>query len=818
MKASVNNNDVLRIINADYNDPFNILGMHFVDLNKRTESDTTDVTYIKDTTDTTDTTDITDITDITDTTNKPTCKTISVRAFLPNAENVKVIDLGRNDKSYDESDVADCNTCCYEMNKVHKEGFFEALIHDKKSFFMYKLEIKDYEGNTYRISDPYCFLPALSEYDLYLFNGGNHHKIYEKLGAHICTINEVEGTIFTVWAPCAKRVSVVGNFNQWDGRRHQMRNYSPSGVWEIFIPEITEGEVYKFEIKTANNELYIKSDPYAFYSELRPKTASIVYKIDGYKWNDDEWMRERDKSSFFKKPISIYEVHLGSWTKGNSNKEGDIDRFLTYTEFADKLVDYVKEMGHTHIELLPIAEHPFDGSWGYQITGYYSLTSRYGKPEEFMYFVDRCHQEGIGVIVDWVPAHFPKDGHGLARFDGSALYEHYDPKQGEQPDWGTHVFNFGRHEVRNFLVSNALFWFEKYHIDGLRVDAVASMLYLDYGKKEGQWIKNKWGGKENIDAIDFLKQLNSTVFNYYPGVMMIAEESTSWPLVSKPPYMGGLGFSFKWNMGWMNDYLKYISLDPIYRKYNHNSLTFSIMYAFSENFILVLSHDEVVHGKCSMINKMPGDYNMKFAGLRVSYGYMYGHPGKKLLFMGGEFGQFIEWDHQRSLDWHLLDYDMHKKLQKYVKDLNTLYKTEKALYECDFNNEGFEWIDCNDSEHGVVSFIRKAKDSNDMLIIVCNFTPVEYSNYRIGAPYNTYYKEIFNSDSEYYGGNNIGNFGGMQAEEIVFHDRPYSLILQIPPLSMMIFKPIIEPENDTTSTTDIINATSTTNTVSCKKI
>jgi len=571
-----------------------------------------------------------------------------------------------------------------------------------------------------------------------------------------------------------------------------MRTRGSSGVWEIFIPGVWEGELYKYEIKTRNNELYLKADPYAFYSELRPGTASVVYDLDKYKWNDDAWMKERDSGNFFDKPVSIYEVHLGSWARVVEEE----NRFLTYTEFAHKLVDYVKEMGYTHIELLPITEHPYDGSWGYQVTGYYSLTSRYGKPEEFMYFVDKCHQEGIGVIIDWVPAHFPKDGHGLARFDGTALYEHCDPRQGEHPDWGTLIFNYGRHEVRNFLVANALFWFEKYHIDGLRVDAVASMLYLDYGKKPGEWLPNKWGGKENVEAIEFLRRLNTTVFRYFPGVMMIAEESTSWALVSRPPYVGGLGFSFKWNMGWMNDYLRYISMDPIYRKYHHNYLTFSMMYAYSENFILVLSHDEVVHGKGSMINKMPGDYWQKFAGLRVSYGFMYGHPGKKLLFMGGEFGQFIEWNYKQSLDWHLLDYEMHRKLQKYVKDLNMLYRSEKALYELDFSKEGFEWIDCSDADHGVVSFIRRGRNKEDVLIFVCNFTPVIYFNYRIGVPYNVSYREILNSDSKIYGGNNIGNMGELHAEEIGFHNRPYSFTLTIPALSTLIFKPVFEKENE----------------------
>lgn len=728
-------NEVMRVVNAEHTDPFSLLGIHRLEVGKKDETG------------------------------------FVIRAYLPNAREITAFDTAARHR--------------YPMDKIHESGFFEVLVTDKEDFFPYELEVTDYTGNKFSTCDSYSFLPVLTEFDIYLLNEGNHHKVYEKLGAHIAKVNGIEGTLFSVWAPCAKRVSVVGNFNQWDGRRHQMRCLGCSGVWEIFIPGLGQGEVYKYEIKTPFNELYSKSDPYAFYSELRPNTASIVYDLDGYKWNDQSWILQRDTGNPFEKPTSIYEVHLGSFAR----MPEDGNRFLTYTEFADRLVNYVKDMGYTHIELLPVAEHPFDGSWGYQITGYYSVTSRYGKPEEFMYLVDKCHQNGIGVIIDWVPAHFPKDGHGLARFDGTALYEHHDAKQGEHPDWGTHIFNFGRHEVRNFLISNAVFWFEKYHIDGLRVDAVASMLYLDYGKKDGEWLPNKWGGKENVDAIDFMRQLNSTAYQYFPGVMMIAEESTSWALVSKPPYVGGLGFSFKWNMGWMNDYLRYISMDSVYRKYHQNLLTFSMMYAFSENFILVLSHDEVVHGKCSMINKMPGDYWQKFAGLRTSYGYMYGHPGKKLMFMGGEFGQFIEWDYGRSLDWHLLDYDMHQKLQRYVKDLNKLYKNEKALYEVDFSYEGFEWIDCNDTEHGVVSFIRKGKDWHDALVFICNFTPVVHNDYRIGAPFDTFYEEILNSDSGIYGGSNVGNLGGVHAEQFGYHGKPYSLRLQVPPISMVVLKP-----------------------------
>ena len=740
MKTSSNIEEMMRLIKGEHDDPFSILGIHPV-------SD-----Y------------------------EGSVNSLAVRAYIPEAAKITVIDFSGMDRE---------RYAGYEMKKIHESGFFEVVITGRSGIFPYKLEITDCMGNTGIECDPYSFLPIISEYDLYLFNEGNHHKIYEKLGAHTMNVNGAAGTLFAVWAPCAVRVSVVGDFNRWDGRRHQMRRRGSSGVWEIFIPDIGVGEIYKYEIKTWNNELYLKADPYAFRSEVRPGTASIVCDIDSYTWNDDSWISRRSGCSIFEMPVSIYEVHLGSWARV---PEED-NRFLNYRELADRLVPYVKDMGYTHVELLPVAEHPYDGSWGYQITGYYSVTGRYGSPEDFMYLVDKFHQNGIGVIMDWVPAHFPKDGHGLARFDGTALYEHYDSRQGEHPDWGTHIFNYGRHEVRNFLVSNAVFWLEKYHLDGLRVDAVASMLYLDYGKRNNEWIPNKWGGKENVDAIEFTRQLNATVYKYFSGIMMIAEESTSWALVSKPPYVGGLGFSFKWNMGWMNDYLRYISMDPIYRKYHQNNLTFSIMYAFSENFILVLSHDEVVHGKCSMINKMPGDYWQKFAGLRLSYGYMYGHPGKKLMFMGCEFGQFIEWDCKRSLDWHLLDYDMHKKLMHFVKDLNKLYSKEKALHELDFSHEGFEWIDCHDADRSIVSFIRKGRNPRDMLIFVCNFTPVAYHNYRIGAPFDTYYKEILNSDSEIYGGSNTGNCGRVRAECCVMHGRPFSLNLSIPPLGMLVLKP-----------------------------
>jgi len=565
-----------------------------------------------------------------------------------------------------------------------------------------------------------------------------------------------------------------------------MQPLGSSGIWTVFVPDIQPGELYKYEIRTQTGEIILKADPYAFFTELRPGTASVVYDLDTYEWHDDQWISSRDSGTTFNKPVSIYEVHLGSWARSAGNE------FLTYREFADRLVSYALEMGYTHIELLPVSEHPLDDSWGYQVTGYYSVTSRYGRPEDFMYLVDQCHQKGIGVIIDWVPAHFPKDAHGLARFDGTALYEHLDPRQGEHPEWGTLIFNYRRNEVRSFLISNAVFWFEKFHVDGIRVDAVASMLYLDYGKKDGEWIPNEYGGRENLGAVEFLKQLNSAVYKYFPGIMMIAEESTSWPMVTKPPYTGGLGFTYKWNMGWMNDYLRYVSMDPIYRKYHHNLITFSIMYAMSENFVLVLSHDEVVYGKRSMIGKMPGDYWQKFAGLRVTYGFMYGHPGKKLMFMGNEFGQFNEWNFRQSLDWHLVDYDMHRKLKDFVRDLNKLYQTEKAMYEVDFSYDGFEWIECNDCDHSIVSFLRKGSDPTDILVFVCNFTPVLHSSYRIGVPFNNYYREILNSDSEIYGGSNAGNMGGVHARDEGHGKMPYSLEICVPPLAVVVFKPDFE--------------------------
>jgi 1,4-alpha-glucan branching enzyme len=604
----------------------------------------------------------------------------------------------------------------------------------------------------------------------------------------------VKGASFAVWAPSAQRVSVVGNFNQWDGRTHQMRMIGSSGVWELFIPGLTKGDIYKYEIKTPSGEIYVKSDPYALFAEKSPQTASVVYDLDNYMWNDEPWLEKRQKESVLDKPVNIYEVHLGSWKQEPDDDPKSETGFkpYSYRKLAETLIPYVKEMGYTHIELLPVTEHPYDGSWGYQVTGYYAPTSRYGTPEDFKYFVDTCHKNDIGVILDWVPAHFPKDAHGLARFDGTSLYEYEDKRKGEHLGWGTHVFNYGRNEVKNFLIANAVYWFDQFHIDGLRVDAVASMLYLDYCREPGEWIPNEYGGRENLEAVELIKHLNSVVYQYFPHVMMIAEESTAWPMVTKPVHVGGLGFSHKWNMGWMNDFLKYVSLDPIYRRYNQNLLTFSFMYAWSENYILVLSHDEVVHGKASMLNKMPGDYWQKFAGLRCAYAYFFAHPGKKLLFMGSEFGQFIEWKYKESLDWHLLDYPMHKKMSEYVQALNHLYKSETAFYEADTTSEGFELIDCNDVDNSIISFIRKGKDWHDMLIFVFNFTPNVHEGYRMGAPLSGTYVEVFNSDSEEYGGSNVINKEPIIAREIPIHEKPYSIELRIPPLGAVILRPVFE--------------------------
>ena len=625
---------------------------------------------------------------------------------------------------------------------------------------------------------------GFSDYDCHLLGEGTHWGIYQLLGAHLETVDGVEGVHFGVWAPNADSVQVVGDFNAWTGSDHEMRKLIPSGIWELFIPEASEGEAYKFRLQSGGNTLE-KSDPFGFAAEIPPRTASIVSDLDRYVWGDADWLQSRAQSNGLNAPISIYEVHLGSWQRDPDHENG----WFSYRELAHRLVEYCTRMGYTHLQLLPVSEHPFTGSWGYQTVGYYAATSRYGTPQDLMYFIDYCHQHGLGVILDWVPAHFPRDAHGLRQFDGTALYEHADPRQGEHPDWGTMVFNYDRNEVRNFLLANALFWLDKYHIDGLRVDAVASMLYLDYSREEGEWIPNEFGGRENLGAVSLLKEFNEKVHLEYPGVLTIAEESTAWGGVSRPTYLGGLGFSLKWNMGWMNDTLRYMHHEPIHRKFHHDELTFSLIYAFTENFCLPLSHDEVVHGKGSLLDQMPGDIWQKFANLRLLYTYMWTHPGKNLLFMGSDFGQWNEWNHDDGLQWDLLQWDSHKGLQACVADLNRIYRSEPALHEVDFDPEGFEWIDCNDYENSTICYLRRARDPSNFLVVCCNFTPVVRNNYHIGVPEFTRYEEIFNSDSTYYDGSDVGNGTGVLATRNPLHGRPYSLELTIPPLGVTILKP-----------------------------
>ncbi len=630
--------------------------------------------------------------------------------------------------------------------------------------------------------DPYSFAPQLSEYDLHLFAEGRHWHAYRMLGAHLKTVDGVAGVLFTTWAPNAQRVSVVGNFNQWDGRRHPMRVRGGSGVWELFIPELRAGDLYKFEIRNHHDgSLHLKQDPYGQGSELRPGTASKVFNSQ-YQWQDQNWMDKRERSDWLHSPHSVYEVHLGSWRR---HVDGS---FYSYRELAETLVPYVKKLGFTHIELLPITEHPLDMSWGYQTTGYYAATSRFGTPDEFRYLVDLCHQNDIGVLLDWVPGHFPKDAHGLARFDGTALYEHEDPRLGEHQDWGTLIFNYGRNEVRNFLLSSAFFWLEEFHIDGLRVDAVASMLYLDYSRKEGEWLPNRHGGRENLEVIDFLKQVNTVLHQSHPGCIIAAEESTSYPMVSRPTDIGGLGFSMKWNMGWMHDILEYMKQDPIHRRYQHNQLTFGLLYAFTENFVLPFSHDEVVHGKGSMRYKMPGDEWQQFANLRLLYTFMYCYPGKKLLFMGLEFGQGSEWNSDSQLEWYVLDYPPHQGLQQLVSDLNQIYKDTPALHQFDFESRGFEWLDCHDHEQSVLSFIRKT--DQDCVVSVFNFTPVTRANYRVAVPEAGSYKVIFNSDSEYYWGSNHATPNEVHSEPQPWAERSHSIIINLPPLAGLILQKI----------------------------
>ncbi|HLY63499.1 MAG TPA: 1,4-alpha-glucan branching protein GlgB [Terriglobia bacterium] len=699
---------------------------------------------------------------------------IALRAFLPHAADVWAI---RNSSGVAQS---------LRLERIHPDGFFEAVITGESQIFPYRLRVKPSFGDEYEFDDPYRFPPVLSDFDLHLMGEGTHYKKYEKLGAHLSEIEGVNGVTFGVWAPNARRVSVVGDFNQWDGRRHPMRVRGGTGIWELFIPGLGEGEVYKYEIKSnPSGAIGLKADPYAFFSEQRPKTASVVHNINRYVWHDEDWLANRARRQSLDAPISIYEVHLGSWRRVPEDR----NRMLGYRELADQLVDYAVKMGYTHLELLPVMEHPLDESWGYQSTGYFAPTSRHGTPEDFMYFVDTCHQNNLGVILDWVPAHFPSDAHGLAKFDGTNLYDHEDPRRGEHKDWGTRIFNFGRNEVRNFLWSSALFWLEKYHADGLRVDAVASMLYLDYSRKAGEWIPNQYGGNEDLDAVDFLKKFNELVHAQHPGVMTIAEESTAWPGVSRPTYLGGLGFSLKWNLGWMHDTLLYFSKDPIHRRFHHNNLTFSLLYAFTENFVLVLSHDEVVHGKKSILDKMPGDLWQRFANLRSLYAYMFTHPGKKLGFMGGEFGQWREWNATASLDWHLLTEEPHRKLLELGSDLNRLYQEEAALHQVEFDYTGFDWIDCNDADNSVLAYLRWGRDRAQHLVIICNFTPIPRYGYRVGVPQECLYQEALNTDDWKYGGSGVTNPPGRQAIPMRWHNQPFSLDLTLPPLGVVILKP-----------------------------
>ena len=732
-------NDIInKIIASEYHDPFQALGVHFSGAD-----------------------------------------TATVRTFQPHAESVEFL-MGAEIRG---------------MDKIRPEGLFTLELTRSScpdpDFhpFNYRFKITYFNGNTHIVNDPYRFMPQLGDVDKYLFNSGTHYSLYNHMGAHLTTCEDLKGTIFRVWAPAAKRVSVLGNFNGWDGRIHPMRSLGASGIWELFLPGIGQNELYRFEIKTQQNEILVKSDPFQFFGEVRPHTASIVRDIDSYIWQDDDWQSKKRSTPPYDLPISIYEVHPGSWKRDPENPE----RFLTFRELAAAMIPYVKKLGFTHIELMPVMEHPLDESWGYQVTAPFSFTSRYGIPEDFMYFVDECHQNGIGVILDWVPAHFPKDSYSLGRFDGTALYEHEDPRKGSHPEWGTLIYNFGRKEVSNFLIANALFYLDKYHIDGLRVDAVASMLYLDYSRQDGEWIPNCYGGHENLEAIEFIRHMNAVVYQYHPHTLMAAEESTSFFGVSKPSDAGGLGFGFKWNMGWMNDILSYFAKDPLFRKYHHNVLTFSIMYAFSENFILPLSHDEVVHGKRSLIDKMPGDLWQKFANLRLLFMILWMHPGKKLLFMGGEFGQWSEWYCKTSLDWHLLEENgFHAQLLTFLGDLNWMYRDNPALWEQDFTYEGFRWLDLEDRDNSIISFVRYAKNKKDHLVCVLNFTPQTHYNYTVGLPENARYREIFSSNDPLYGGSETSEKRIYAAIEGKHAQADFHTTLTVPPLAGIILQPCAE--------------------------
>jgi 1,4-alpha-glucan branching enzyme len=670
------------------------------------------------------------------------------------------------------------------LEEIHPGGVFEGFVEGAEAPLRYRLAVDYGDSGTFTIDDPYAFPPTIGDLDLHLIGEGRHEELYEKLGAHVVEHQGVQGTAFAVWAPSARAISVVGEFNSWDGRLHAMRSLGGGGVWELFLPGVGPGARYKYEILTADGELKLKADPCAQEAEVPPKTASIVTQ-PLHEWRDEEWLERRGADKPLERPMSIYEVHLGSWRL--NTLEGN--RSLTYLELADELSAYALDMGFTHVELLPVMSHPFSGSWGYQVTGYFAPSARWGSPDELREFVDRMHERGVGVILDWVPAHFPRDDFALARFDGTALYEHADPRRGAHPDWGTLVFNYARHEVRNFLISNALFWLREYHADGIRVDAVASMLYLDYSRREGEWVPNQFGGREDLDAVSFLKEMNEVMYGREPGIVSAAEESTAWPGVSRPTYLGGLGFGFKWNMGWMHDTLAYFQQDPIYRRYHHHELTFSLMYAFSENFILPLSHDEVVHGKGSLYSKMPGDRWQKLANLRALYAFMWAHPGKKLLFMGGELAQEAEWSHERSLDWHLLEQPEHAGIQALVRDLNRVYRDEPALWEVDSEPSGFWWLEPNDADDNVLAFARASKDGERVLVFVANLSPVPRGPYRLGLPRPTRWREVLNTDSTFYGGSDVGNLGLIEPEPIPWHEQPFSAEVTLPPLAAVWLVP-----------------------------
>jgi 1,4-alpha-glucan branching enzyme len=696
---------------------------------------------------------------------------VVVRAFHPRAVEISIAPVHEKNKPR------------IKLEQV-RPALFEGTTKEAKSVYAYDLLITLDNGTKLQTRDPYSFLPTLGETDLFLFAQGNERRIYEKLGAQLRTMDGVEGASFAVWAPTAQRVSVVGEFNNWDGRLHGMRMLGASGVWEIFIPGAHEGSLYRFEVKTPAGALTLKTDPYGFFFETAPKNSAIIWDNRKFHWDDEAWLEKRREADPLRRPLSIYEVHLGSWMKKNKFES------LSYRELAEPLTAYVQNMGFTHVEFMPVAEHAFYPSWGYQVTGFYAPTSRFGTPDDFQYLVNQLHQAGVGVLLDWVPAHFPRDDWGLARFDGTALYEHEDPRQGAHQDWGTLIFNYGRHEVRNFLAANALFWCDRFHIDGLRVDAVASMLYLDYSRKPGEWLPNQFGGRENLEAVEFIKHFNHVVHTEHPGVITVAEESTAWPLVTRPPYLGGLGFNFKWNMGWMHDTLGYFSRDAIYRKYHQNDLTFAMLYHHHENFILPISHDEVVHGKGSLLSKMPGDEWQQFANLRALLAYQWLFPGKQLLMMGCEFGQSAEWNANASLDWWLLDQGpYHRGVQRLVRDLNHFYQNEPALWQADHDLNGFSWIDCSDADSSVLSFVRQNGDGSRRLVVILNLTPVLRHNYRVGLPQGGFWREALNTDSGFYGGSNQGNFGGVHAGDYQTHRQPFSANFTLPPVSALAFRP-----------------------------